>query len=225
MTVLVSAHRGGAGNNRPGENTVAAVERAVRLGADYIEFDVHRSPAGRLVVGHDAPTDESGVLLSDVVAALGDRAGAHVDLKLATGEHEAVAVVVAALPLDRIVVTTSEDSSIPRLRAWSVEHAPGLMLGLSTAARSHRGTRPSRWLAKTAAWFPRARMRRAGVDVVVSHQLIARYWLRSWARRRGLPLLVWTVDGTDALRYWTSDPHTWMVTTNHPDVALALRPH
>lgn len=52
--MLVIAHRG-ASWERP-ENTLPAFERAIELGADYIELDVHADAGGRLVVTHDPPT-------------------------------------------------------------------------------------------------------------------------------------------------------------------------
>lgn len=49
---LVIAHRGAWG--KTGQNTLAAFEAAIDLGADVIEFDVRRTRDGRLVVHHDA---------------------------------------------------------------------------------------------------------------------------------------------------------------------------
>lgn len=48
----IVAHRG-ASLDRP-ENTVAAFDRALELGADAVELDVHLSADGQLVVHHDA---------------------------------------------------------------------------------------------------------------------------------------------------------------------------
>jgi glycerophosphoryl diester phosphodiesterase len=56
-TPLVIAHRGGAGL-RP-ENTMAAFEHAVSLGADAIECDVHLSKDGQVVVIHDDTVDRT----------------------------------------------------------------------------------------------------------------------------------------------------------------------
>ncbi len=59
---MVCAHRGRSGVFP--ENTVAAFEAAVTLGADFIECDVHRTADGHIVVMHDADvartTDGSG---------------------------------------------------------------------------------------------------------------------------------------------------------------------
>ncbi len=54
---MVIAHRG-ASWDLP-ENTLPAFERAIELGADAIELDVHADRAGRLVVTHDPPRGEA----------------------------------------------------------------------------------------------------------------------------------------------------------------------
>ena len=53
--MLVIAHRG-ASDELP-ENTLPAFERAIEVGADYVEFDVHATAAGDLVVTHDPPSN------------------------------------------------------------------------------------------------------------------------------------------------------------------------
>lgn len=62
--VLKIAHRG-ASNYAP-ENTVEAFKKAVKLKVDIVEFDVHRTKDGKLVVMHDhnvkRTTDGSGLI-------------------------------------------------------------------------------------------------------------------------------------------------------------------
>lgn len=55
MNPEIWAHRG-ASHEAP-ENTLAAFERAIELGADGVEFDVQRTADGVLVVTHDETTD------------------------------------------------------------------------------------------------------------------------------------------------------------------------
>lgn len=54
---LIIAHRGASG--QAPENTMAAFRRALELGADGIELDVHMSADGRLVVIHDETVDRT----------------------------------------------------------------------------------------------------------------------------------------------------------------------
>lgn len=53
--MIVVAHRGASYDEV--ENTLAAFERAIELGADYVEFDVQASSDGGLVVFHDLRLD------------------------------------------------------------------------------------------------------------------------------------------------------------------------
>ena len=52
--ILVIGHRGA--NNIAPENTLKSFKKAIELGADYIEFDIHQSKDGEIVIMHDANT-------------------------------------------------------------------------------------------------------------------------------------------------------------------------
>lgn len=234
---LVSAHRGGAGADNRLENTLDACERAIAWGCDYIEFDVRRSADGHYVVFHDDLLTIEGVRqsisasayavlhggellrLDDLLDLLRGRAKAHVDLKVIGDEIAVVDRIVETLGQDNVIITTAEDDSVRAIREWSHTHAPGLLVGLSSSARGGGARRRDRF----ASWFPRTRLRRSGANLVVSHRWVARLWLRAYARRRRLPLLVWTVDAPRGLGRWMNDPRAWMVTTNYPERAFEAR--
>lgn len=111
------AHRG-ASRERP-ENTLAAFERAVQLGADAVELDVHLTRDGHLVVHHDPDASgpdgarplhsltlaEVGAFrvrgepiptLTDVIRAVGGRVRIYCELK---GRGTAAPAVRALAPL------------------------------------------------------------------------------------------------------------------------------
>lgn len=56
-TILRVGHRGAAGHAP--ENTIASIHKAISLGADFVELDVHRTRDGRLVVLHDEVVDRT----------------------------------------------------------------------------------------------------------------------------------------------------------------------
>ena len=58
---------------------------------------------------------------------------------------------------------------------------------------------------------------------MVAKDVLARLGVAGFARRRGLPLLVWTVDSERSLRYWMRPGRAWLVTTNQPGLALEVR--
>lgn len=103
--ILRIGHRGAAGHAP--ENTLAALELAIQLGVDMVEFDVQRSADGALVLLHDRTVDrttngEGSVeslpltvlrgldagegeripLLEEALACLNGRAGAMIELKV-----------------------------------------------------------------------------------------------------------------------------------------------
>lgn len=52
--MIIMGHRGA--NSIAPENTLKAFQKAIELGADYVEFDVHESKDGELVIIHDEDT-------------------------------------------------------------------------------------------------------------------------------------------------------------------------
>lgn len=245
--MLVSAHRFGAGADRGRENTVEALEAALELGVDYVEFDVQRCLDGVFVVTHDAwvvlgadrvpissLTASQLQLLrghltryDDVLARIAGRARAHIDLKFTSpdGANEVAAVRRAeeVLGQEHLVVTTLVDASVRAVRDWSDAQGLTLLVGLSLG-RSVRGL-PWRQQVRVrlSELLPRLRYRDSRANVVVAKHTLARLGVAWFARRQGLPLLVWTVDTEDALGYWLRPGRAWLVTTNHPDRALRVR--
>ncbi|MEV7398438.1 glycerophosphodiester phosphodiesterase [Aeromicrobium sp. NPDC092404] len=238
---LVSAHRGGAADDRSAQNTLAAFESAIALGCDYVEFDVRLTADGRPVIFHDDEIDDDTITrsisrhrhdefspdrlvdLDTVLALIRGRVRAHVDLKVRGDDLVLVQQIVTMLGTDQAIITTAEDSSVRRIRRWSKTHAPDLLVGLSSSPRSGTANWFVRKLVRIESAFPRLRVRLSGANLVVSHKIVARLSLKTYARKRGLPLLVWTVDKTDELERWMNDPDVWMVATNYPARAIAAR--
>lgn len=178
--------------------------------------------------------------IADCLDALAGRARAHVDLKLASPPHlcarpettwevEAVRQVLAAVGErgageHRVVVTSDSVASVRAVRAWARATGRGdLLVGLSLGADPPG---PPRWrrvlrLAEELV-VPGRRLRACDATVVVANKALARLTLERWARRRGLPLLVWTVDDDRELVRWLRSS-AWLVTTDRPARALALR--
>lgn len=214
---LVSAHRC---------LTREAIEAAIAMDADYVEFDVQRCGDGSLVLLHD-PVDvpPPGTLsYEEALDLVAGRIRLHLDLKVQGGEVPIVARAVARLGTDRLIVTTLEDDGVRTVRRWAVASGhDDLLVGLSLG----RGLRDIRVLhairIRLTELFPRARYREAGANLAVAHHWLARLQVRRFARKNGIPLLVWTVDTPGALSHWMRPGRAWLVTTNNPDLALSLR--
>jgi glycerophosphoryl diester phosphodiesterase len=145
--VLRIGHRGAAGHEP--ENTLRGFQRAVQLGADMVELDVHLCATGELVVIHDdtvdRTTDGSGRVgdmtltelraldagggervptLDEVFAAMQDRAAVDVELK-GLGTAEPVYELVDGLlrhrrwSLSNILVTSFDWGMLEEMRSLS----------------------------------------------------------------------------------------------------------
>ena len=230
--VLVSAHRMGSGGDRALENSLPALEAAVALGVDYVEFDVWRRDDGSFVVAHD-PIHDRGLSYGAVLEALRGRARAHIDLKFTSPDEayaadrawevDAARQAVQILGHDRMIVTTGNDRGVRAVRHWGEAEGLDLRVGLSLGRSVRRLSFLRRIEVRRSELFPDVRMRASRANLVVAHHVLARLGVAAYARRRGVPLLVWTVDTPRALRYWLRPGRAWLVTTNHPDLALAIR--
>jgi glycerophosphoryl diester phosphodiesterase len=102
--MLVIAHRGACWELP--ENTLAAFERAIEVGADFVELDVHAASDGTLVVCHDRPSGGE-LRLDEAVATLTGRIGVMCELKTPWRyrRHDIVRRTVELLPEDAIVLS------------------------------------------------------------------------------------------------------------------------
>jgi glycerophosphoryl diester phosphodiesterase len=244
---LISAHRAGLTDDTSRRHPWAALRAIVNSGCDLVELDVRLSrdgvavveheadvvvggrsvPVGRLTVAELAQTSRGCLPLDDALRILAGRAAAHLDVKEVETTDDLLTLIDAAatrLGAANVVVTGLTDEDIATVRAWSRRSYPELLVGLAVG-RDLRGLPPQR-LLRTALeeLAPGGRLRRSDANLVVSHKDWARVWIRRWARRRGLPLLVWTVNKPSEMRRWLTDPYLWALTTDQPLRALTLRP-
>lgn len=109
--MIVIAHRG-ASAELP-ENTLPAFERAIEIGADYVELDVHAGRDGRLLVTHDPPrAKRTYPTLEEALALMRGRIGVMVELKTPGRyrRHDVVARTVRLLAEDDALVCFQRDA-------------------------------------------------------------------------------------------------------------------
>jgi glycerophosphoryl diester phosphodiesterase len=188
--VLVIAHRG-ASFDLP-ENTLPAFERAIEVGADYVEFDVHND----LSVTHDRP--RRGVAyptLDEVLELCRGRIGVMVELKRPRGDT-----------VRRALEHLDDDAVLVCFQRPPLEEARRLRPGLRTV--QHVGFGVSIRRAAEDAWavgFQNERVTRRGIAT---------------AQRLGLETTVYTVND-EARLLELRQLGVSGVFTDRPDRALA----
>jgi glycerophosphoryl diester phosphodiesterase len=248
--VKISAHRGGYEGIEERENSPSALAAAAAMGVDFVEFDVQQTRDGFFVLSHgddvqtengsrkvaehslDSLLDAGAKLLryEEALSILRNRSKAHIDLKFMgsdgdrAAEVEAARIAIDIMGLGNFVLTSLEDQSVHRLRAWlSANRMDSVLVGLSLGRDLDGKSNWHKLTTRRSELFPGRRYRECNANLVVVHRQLARATVLRWARRHNLPALVWTVDDPKELESFLEHPDVWMLTTNFPRRALEVR--
>jgi glycerophosphoryl diester phosphodiesterase len=200
----------GADHIAPG-NTLASFDAALAAGVDMVEFDILRTADGRLVLAHDLEdaqrpgvlTLDEGLdhLVTDAYAGI----ELDVDLKRAGYEREVLDALRARGLVERTLISTMEEESLPIVRQLE----PAVRLGWSVPKMrrnplSNPLTRP---LALVGAYEYRRRLARrvevqlrsGAIDAVMAHFAVVDRRLVETVKAAGGELYVWTVDDRERI--------------------------
>jgi glycerophosphoryl diester phosphodiesterase len=207
---LIRVGHKGADHVAPG-NTIESFQAALEHRVDMIEFDVLRTPDGRLVLAHDHADASSRDCLT-LAEGLDHFAGEayadvelDVDMKLPGYESEVADGLVARGLTERSLVSTMYPESLDRLG----ELVPGLRRGWSVPRVKRNWVRsPFAVPAYAVARVMRARMpglaaariRSGGCEAIMAHQILVSRRLVRAVRAAGGQLYVWTVDDAQRIR-------------------------
>jgi glycerophosphoryl diester phosphodiesterase len=244
---LLAAHRGGA-RLRP-ENSLLAFRNAVALGADFLEFDVHLSKDGEVVVIHD-PTLErtttgAGAVSDRTLAELRtlrlkDRDGKVTEEGVPTLDD--VVRLAAPTPL-RLLLEIKADAKhqrYPRIeeKVIGVLDSHGMasrtiiMAFEPETVRRIRTLRPD--VAVGGLFWPKGLaetrstveaeiegLRKLGARFVGLHQELVTAEVVRQVEKAGLLLGVWTVNEASAMKRFI-EMGVGILITDRPDVAKEL---
>ena len=195
-------------------NTFASFAAALEHDVDMIEFDVlpeHRDGSGELLLAHDwedaarrtPHTLQEG--LAHFADAIYDGVELLVDLKTRGYEERVVAALQEHALDDRVLISTTEDSSLELLRrrhpqirlSWSLPrmrrnplHNPVTLLPAVAVLTYVRMALPG-----VAA----NRIRRGEIDALTAHWRLVTPRLADAIRRAGGELYAWTVDDLEQI--------------------------
>lgn len=224
---LVVAHRG-ASREAP-ENTLAAFDRALALGADALELDVRLARDGAAVVIHDATLDRT--------TTTGGRVDARSSAELGRLGVPLLRDVLAAFPTAQLLVEIKEgraQSAVSAaIRASRAEHRCAVAAADRSALAEFRGgpiavcgSRPEiaslRWRSLLGLRAGRVDYRLLSVPPRYRGLPLATPGFFAAAGRAGVPVHVWTIDDpAAAVALWRAGATG--IVTNDPGAVLAVR--
>ncbi len=228
---MTIAHRGGV-SSAP-ENSLAAFEHAIAIGAEMVELDVRRTADGVLIVHHDPhvgglPT--ASLVADDIAVRLGrrpptlaealDLMRGRIALDVELKEEGCTEQVLAQLRErrlgpDEVVLTSFLDDVVRDCRRLAPDLRAGLLLGARTARPGAAGV--------SELVRPAERLRRAGASFAAPHVALTRLGILKQIAAIGLPSIVWTVNSPRTLAALLDDERVAGVITDRPELAVALR--
>jgi glycerophosphoryl diester phosphodiesterase len=210
------AHRGGEGLGSG--DLLEAARRLVELKIEMVEIDIRRTRDGVLVIHHDEAVRGAAIrdLSYDELAQTGTRlpmldeflniVAPHmaVDLELKEPGYEAeiLSATLAKMEPGNFVVTSFSDSVVATVKQLAPQVSVGLLAGrrrLTTLLRDI---------------FPFRRVEACRADFLAPHYRLLVTGLAHRAGRRGLGLLVWTVDDPRLIERYLGDPRMLGVVTD-----------
>ncbi|UCF30128.1 MAG: glycerophosphodiester phosphodiesterase [bacterium] len=229
MKPLIIAHRGASAYAH--ENTLEAFRIAVEMGADMIELDVRRTGDGTLIVLHDGvingrPVGEQeydeihayGVSMGFIVPTLADtldytagKIGMNIELKEEGYESDVADLALKHFGSEDLVITSSLDGAVQRIKDRFPAITTGLVLGASIYPSGLRNILPGR------------RIKATGADILSVDARLMRFGFMALNRRLRRPVYVWTVNDRKTIWRLLSTGGVEGIFTDRPDVALFLR--
>ena len=226
----VIAHRGAFKNTGAAENSIAALQHAIRLGTQGSEFDVHMSVDSVLVINHD-PTIQGLTIANTTAAQLGN-------LKLSSGENMPTLEAFLKAGLNQnttklvleIKPTTNKNRALKlaqkvvamvkelKAQAWIdyISFDYNICLEVQRQDPYARvaylnGDKAPAVLASDKLW---------GFDYHFSVFQKNENWIEE-AKQKGLTINAWTVNDEGMMK-WFLDKKIDFITTNEPELLLKL---
>jgi glycerophosphoryl diester phosphodiesterase len=179
-TTIAIAHRGAHDAQHP-ENSLAAIEHAIRLGAAAVEFDVWSLGGGGLVVAHDLPPDSAtAAAVEPYLEAIARSAVLlNFDWKGPRDEDRIGPLLASYGLVDRTIVSADH----PRPLRVMKQSTPQLTTGLS-------------WEWKLSPEQVPTLLRDAHADALMLDYHVVSPAIATAARAAGAGLFLWTVADT-----------------------------
>ena len=227
---MIIAHRGAAGYEK--ENTLAAFQKAVELGADMVEFDVRRTRDGKLVVIHNPEIEGRKICelnyeelesissqlgfrvpkFEEILAMLKNKIKLDIELKEEGYETEAVKLTLRYFDKSEFIMTSFKKDSLRIIK----KKFPAVRTGLLLGGKGETGKIARAYLD---GLFSFRAAKKIGADYILPQWPLAilPFYLRMLRCTR-LPVIVWTVDGQKAATRFLKRKNVVGIITNYPNL-------
>lgn len=226
------AHRGASGTAP--ENTLAAFKKAIEIGVDAVELDLHGTADGEIVVVHDASLDRTTNMRGPIKQTTLETikradAGAWFNSEFEGEQVPTLSEALACITDNTIAVLEIKDGPITEAVVQKIREMNLLELtviisfhtSVLQTVRSLEPRIPTGWLIGSRNGYTHPiqlcqQLTSLGSSLLnVNHQLITEEFAYE-VHRRGITLWSWTIDDVDRMRQLRSFG-VQGITSNHPE--------
>ena len=233
LTNNIIAHRGAS--NCAKENTIEAYEKAIEIGADFIEFDVRITKDGVLISHHDPMIANQAISqlsfaeinsiagqqgftvprVEEVLRLTRNKIKLAVELKEEGYEEKLLALVMEYIKIDEFVILSFNISSLRWIKSKYPEVKAGLLLSKKKKIFLIILLRVFRiWVFQ--------KLIRLTPDILAIQWETLKFGLLEIAAKQGKPVFVWTVNDQKTIRELLNDNRVHGIITDKPDLARKL---
>ncbi len=229
----VIAHRGASGLAGY-ENTLEAFMLAIKLGADYVEFDVRKTNDEKLIVFHDAEIEGVSIasvtykylntiaskkgykvpLLSEVLDLCSGKIKLDIELKETGYEKAVIDLVREKYAYSDFVMKSFSDASVLHIKKYDSRITAGLLLGKKHASLKRR----------LHEYFPKQRLLLCHADFVSPNYRLCTGAYIKRMHKIGMKVFIWTINSPKAIKRCFTLKADGII-TDRPDLAISLRRH
>lgn len=231
MNPVIIAHRGASALAHH-ENTLEAFKIAIKLKADYVEFDIRKTKDNQLIVFHDDEIDGKEIssltydklcsitsreyyrvpLLSEVLELCKGKIKLDIELKESGYEKRVIDMVTRLYRYDEFMMKSFIDSTVKAIHDYDPYIKTGLLLGRKGGSLK----------TKLHEFFPMTRLAACNADFVSPYYKIATPGFMKRMRLYNKPVYVWTVNRARNMGKCILN-HVDGIITDKPNVAIKVR--
>ena len=231
MNPVIIAHRGASALARH-ENTLEAFKIAIKLKADYVEFDIRKTKDNQLIVFHDDEIDNRAIssltydrlcsitsrenyrvpLLSEVLELCKGKIKLDIELKESGYEKRSVDMVTKLYRYDEFMMKSFIDSAVKAVHDYDPYIKTGLLLGKKGGSLK----------TKLHEFFPMTRLAACNADFVSPYYKLATVGFIKRMKLYNKPVYVWTVNRARNIGKCILN-HVDGIITDKPNVGLNVR--
>jgi len=227
---MVVAHRGARGLVKY-ENTMEAFIKAVEVGADCIEIDIHKTKDNKIVVFHDHGIhgklvkeltyeellNEAGYpipTLEETLEYVKGKILIDIEFKESGYVDEALDLITKYLDYNEFFIRSFLDDVIVDAKAYNKNVRAALLIG--TLPQKHK------LRTRLSELFPGRRIRKCGCDFISPNYGLLKFGFLWRMKLLKKPVSVWTVNDEQLMRKLLLKKKVDAIVTDFPDKAIKI---